>query len=145
MLAAVRTIANKYQALRVSTLGSGWMDQVPPPVSGFSRKRYAPARTATMAPPPESTPAVTSEPLLGALGGGAPGGFRSGVRSRLSSMGGGRLKSMGGEIQRVSGRIGSIGGRAAPSTPFAIVTSGILQVGVWLLKAFGKSLPGDHK
>jgi len=39
MLAAVRTNANKYHALRCSTLGENWMEDVPVPVSTSYKKR----------------------------------------------------------------------------------------------------------
>eukprot|EP00961_Rhodomonas_salina_P067768 909907-Rhodomonas_salina.2 len=39
MLAAVRTNANKYHALRCSTLGENWMEDVPIPVSTAYKRR----------------------------------------------------------------------------------------------------------
>jgi hypothetical protein len=150
MLAAVRTNANSYHALRVSTLGEGWMEEVPPPVSNVYRKRYAPVRAPA--------PAVTTGGSIG--GGGAAGGARVGSFARgvgeAMAEGGETGGSGGGMAVRqgsIKGGVGSIGGAGGgargpgsmggggvpgggegPSTPFAVMTSGLLRAAYWLIK-----------
>eukprot|EP00286_Rhodomonas_abbreviata_P016404 CAMPEP_0181333124 /NCGR_PEP_ID=MMETSP1101-20121128/25488_1 /TAXON_ID=46948 /ORGANISM="Rhodomonas abbreviata, Strain Caron Lab Isolate" /LENGTH=130 /DNA_ID=CAMNT_0023442871 /DNA_START=15 /DNA_END=407 /DNA_ORIENTATION=- len=42
MLAAVRTNANKYHALRVASLGETWFEDIPTPVSTSYQKKFTP-------------------------------------------------------------------------------------------------------
>ena len=157
MLAAVRTNANSYHALRVSTLGEEWMEEVPPPVSNVYRKRYAPVRAPA--------PAVTTG---GGSGGGAPAGAaRAGSLARVvgegmaegdeagepgvgvavrqgSSTGGvgSRGRAGGGGGARGPGSMGGggvPGGGEGPSTPFAVMTSGLLRAAYWLIKVISSA------